>query len=81
MAPRSMNERERYMLDALKAIVSFGKGVVLRPYMDDHKIAWNDKEDVKTWMQRIAQDAIQHAQKRTPEVVALPEPRGRKFRT
>jgi hypothetical protein len=76
-----MSERERYMLDALKAIVSFGKGVVLRPYMDDHKITWDDKEDVKTWMQRIAQDAIEYAEKKTTQTAApLKEPTGRKFR-
>ncbi len=62
-----MNEREEYMLEALKAIASFGKGetasTVLRPYMDAHRLKWNKDEDVKTWIQRIAADAIDHALK------------------
>ena len=60
-----MNERERYMLGALRAIATYGKGksatIVLRPYMDAHGISWNNDEDVKTWMRRIADDAIKFA--------------------
>ena len=60
-----MNAREKYTLEALQAIASFGKGkqatVVLRPYMDAHGIKWQRDEEVKVWMQRIAQDAIDHA--------------------
>jgi hypothetical protein len=58
-----MNEREKYMLKALKVIASYGTGakVVLRPYMDEHDIKWNNDEDVKTWMKRIAKDAIKYA--------------------
>ena len=64
-----MTDRESYMLDALRAIASFGNGqeprLVLRPYMDEHGINWSSDEDVKTWMQRIAQDAIRHAEHKT----------------
>jgi hypothetical protein len=39
-----MNDREKYMLEALQAIASYGKGerakIVLRPYMDEHGIKW-----------------------------------------
>lgn len=58
---------EKYMLDALRAIASFGKGEearkVLRPYMDRRGIKWDNNEDVKTWMQRIAEDAIRYAER------------------
>ena len=58
-----MNEREKYMLKALIVIAAFRKDekVGLRPYMDEHKIKWNNNEDVKTWVQRIAKDAIRYA--------------------
>lgn len=59
-----MNEREEYMLNALVAIARYGKNSpkqVLRPYMDKHGIKWHKDEDVKTWMQRIARDAIDFA--------------------
>jgi hypothetical protein len=29
--------------------------------MDAHGISWNNDEDVKTWMRRIADDAIKFA--------------------
>lgn len=61
-----MNEREQYMLEALRVIAAHGKGhsavAVLRPYMDGHTIKWNRDEDVKTWVRRIAQDAIKYAE-------------------
>jgi hypothetical protein len=62
-----MNKREQYMLSALRAIARYGKGakVVLRPYMNEHKIKWNKDEDVKTWMKRIAEDAIEYAHSNT----------------
>lgn len=65
MSQDGLSKREKYMLDALAAIAKFGKNaeVVLRPYMESHGINWNQDEDVKTWMQRIAQDAIDHATK------------------
>lgn len=58
-----LNEREKYMYEALAAIANFGKGakVVLRPYMDNHNIKWDEDEDVKTWMQKIAVDAMTFA--------------------
>ena len=58
-----MNDRELYMLNALRAIVSYGKEgkVVLRPYMTEHNLKWDNDEDVKIWMRRIAEDAIRHA--------------------
>jgi len=51
------------MLNALRAIASYGKEgkVVLRPYMTEHKLKWDNDEDVKIWMRRIAEDAIRHA--------------------
>jgi hypothetical protein len=62
-----MNEREQYMLGALQAIATYGKEksamIVLRPYMDAHGIQWHNGEDVKTWMRRIADDAIKFASK------------------
>ena len=58
-----MNDHERYMLNALRAIASYGKEgkVVLRPYMTEHKLKWDNDEDVKIWMRRIAEDAIRYA--------------------
>ena len=58
-----MNEREQYMLDALRVIAAYGDGakVVLRPYMDKHEIKWHKDEDVKTWIKRIAKDAVKYA--------------------
>ena len=58
-----MNDRELYMLNALRAIASYGKEgkVVLRPYMTEHKLTWDNDEDVKIWMRRIAEDAIRYA--------------------
>ena len=58
-----MNDRELYMLNALRAIASYGKEgkVVLRPYMTEHKLKWDNDEDVKIWMRRIAEDAIRYA--------------------
>ena len=37
-----MNDRELYMLNALRAIASYGKEgkVVMRPYMAEHKLKW-----------------------------------------
>jgi hypothetical protein len=51
------------MLNALRAIASYGKEgkVVLRSYMTEHKLKWDNDEDVKIWMRRIAEDAIRHA--------------------
>jgi hypothetical protein len=58
-----MNEREQYMLDALRAIASYGKEgkVALRPYMTEHNLKWDNDEDVKVWMRRIAEDAVRYA--------------------
>jgi hypothetical protein len=58
-----MNEREQYMLNALRVIASFGKEakLVLRLYMTEHKIKWDNDEDVKVWMRRIAENAIKYA--------------------
>jgi hypothetical protein len=59
----TMNEREQYMLNALRVIASYGKQgkIVLRPYMIDHKLKWDNDDDVKVWMRRIAEDAIKYA--------------------
>ena len=42
-----MNERERYMLNALRVIASYGKEgkAELRPYMIEHKLKWDNDED------------------------------------
>ena len=58
-----MNERELYMLNALRVIASYGKEgkIDLRPYMTEHKLKWDNDEDVKVWMRRIAEDAIKFA--------------------
>jgi hypothetical protein len=29
--------------------------------MTEHKLKWDNDEDVKIWMRRIAEDAIRHA--------------------
>ena len=57
-----MNERELYMLNALRTIASYGKEgkTVLRPYMTEHNLKWDNDEDVKVWMRRIAEDAIRY---------------------
>ena len=51
------------MLNALRVIASYGKEskVVLRQYMTEHKLKWDNDEDVKMWMRRIAEDAIRYA--------------------
>ena len=59
-----MNEREQYMLNALRGIASYGREqakLVLREYMREHKIKWDNEEDVKVWMRRIAEDAVKYA--------------------
>ena len=58
-----MKEREVYMLNALRTIASYGiEGKrELRPYMIEHKLKWDNDEDVKVWMRRIAEDAIKYA--------------------
>jgi hypothetical protein len=58
-----MNDSELYMLNALRTIASYGKEGkgVLRPYMTEHKLMWDNDEDVKIWMRRIAEDAIRYA--------------------
>jgi hypothetical protein len=59
-----MNEREQYMLNALRVIASYGREqpkLVLREYMREHKIKWDNEEDVKVWMRRIAEDAVKYA--------------------
>ena len=58
-----MNERELYMLNALRVIASYGKEgkIGLRPYMIEHKLKWDYDADVKVWMRRIAEDAIKYA--------------------
>jgi hypothetical protein len=58
-----MNDRELYMLNALRAIASYGEEgkVALRPYMTERKLKWDNDEDVKVWMRRIAEDAIRYA--------------------
>jgi len=58
-----MNDRELSMLNALRVIASYGKEskVVLRQYMTEHKLKWDNDEDVKMWMRRIAEDAIRYA--------------------
>ena len=58
-----MNERELYMLNALRAIASYGKEgkIELRPYMIKHKLKWDNDEDVRVWMRRIAEDTIKFA--------------------
>lgn len=58
-----MNQREQYMLNALRVIASYGKEgkVALRPYMTERNIKWDNDEDVKIWMRRIAEDAIKYA--------------------
>jgi hypothetical protein len=58
-----MNEREQYMLNALQVIASYGREQpkpVLREYMREHQIKWDNDEDVKVWMRRIAEDAIRY---------------------
>jgi len=65
MIANDKNEREQYMLDALRVFAAYGGGepatTVLRLYMSEHKIPWNMDEDVKEWMLRIAEDAISFA--------------------
>jgi len=60
-----LNEREEYMISALRAIAAFGKGesamFVLRSYMDEHGLSSSVEEDVRRWLQRIAEDAIRFA--------------------
>ena len=58
-----MNEREQYMLNALRVIASYGREgkAELRPYMIERKLKWDNDEDVKVWMRRIAEDAIEYA--------------------
>jgi hypothetical protein len=58
-----MNECEQYMLNALRVIASYGREgkVALRPYMIERKLQWDNDEDVKVWMRRIAEDAIKYA--------------------
>lgn len=58
-----MKDRELYMLNALRVIASYSKEgkVVLRQYLTEHKLNWDNDEDVKIWMRRIAEDAIRHA--------------------
>jgi len=58
-----MNERELYMLNALRAIASYGKEgkIELCPHMIQHKLRWDNDEDVRVWMRRIAEDAIKFA--------------------
>lgn len=57
-----MNERELYMLTALRVIASYGRGrkAALRQYMTEHNLQWDNDEDVKVWMRRIAEDAIRY---------------------
>jgi hypothetical protein len=46
-----MNEREQYMLNALRVIASYGREqpkLVLREYMKEHQIKWDNEEDVKS---------------------------------
>jgi pyruvate-formate lyase-activating enzyme len=61
-----LNERELYMLNALRVIASYGRQgkVTLRPYMSEHNLPWDNDEDVKVWMRRIAEDAIKHVASR-----------------
>ena len=58
-----MNEREQYMLNALRVIASYGREGrdELRQYMIERKLKWDNDEDVKVWMRRIAEDAIKYA--------------------
>ena len=58
-----MNERELRMLNALRVIASYSKEgkAELRQYMVERKLKWDNDEDVKIWMRRIAEDAIKFA--------------------
>ena len=61
------NKREKYMLGALRAIAAFGNGepamLVLLSYMEEHGLSASVEEDVRRWVDRIAEDAILCAEK------------------
>ena len=65
-----LNEREEYMIGALRTIAAFGNGqpamFVLRSYMDERGLSASVEEDVRLWLQRIAEDAIRFAGKVEP---------------
>jgi hypothetical protein len=61
---RNFSDREKYMLAALRVVAFAGRNrTELMVYMSDRGIPCNKNEDLRVWVTRIAEDAIEYAHK------------------